>query len=219
VGEVHLWQASMLGEGDPSVLPPDEIARAERLRVSDVRRRFVRSRTLLRTVLGSYEERPPEGLRFASSGQGKPHLAAEGSVRFNLSRTDAAWMLAVARDRGVGVDVERLDRPVDPDALAARLFSRKECETLRGLAGENKARAFFRAWACREATVKAMGEGMFSHSDRFEVEADPERPVAAWPVDDEPFPWQLGVVPAPVGHVGVVAVEAEPSVIRNWQLG
>lgn len=216
-GEVHLWQAEMAGEGDPSVLPPDELARAARMRRAEPRARFVRSRTLLRTILGAYGGREPVELRFGTTGQGKPRLA-DASIRFNLSRTDAVWLLAVAPDRDVGVDVERTDRPVDPDRLAARLFSRRECEMLRALDGEEKARAFFRVWACREATVKAMGEGMFSHSATFEVEADPARPVDARPVDGSRFPWRLGVVPVPPGHVGVLATEGEAERIRSFRL-
>jgi 4'-phosphopantetheinyl transferase len=212
-GEVHVWQAPMHGPDGAAVLPPDEVARAERLR-PEARRRFVRSRALLRTILGGYTGIRPRELCFGTLGQGKPFLAGPSGVaplRFNLSRTDAQWLLAVARDREVGVDVERLDRDVDVDRLAARLFSRRERETLGGLAGERKRDAFFRVWACREATVKAMGEGMFSHAGRFEVEADPESAVVARPVDGAAFPWRLGVVPVPAGHVGVLATQGEPA--------
>ena len=217
-GEVHLWQASLAGEEDLALLPPDEVARAEQLRVAGPRLRFVRSRTLLRTVLAAYTGLPPRELRFAPRGQGKPALREEAAVRFNLSRTDAEWMLAVAADREVGVDVERVDRRIDADALAARLFSVREREILRKLAGSAKTGAFFRAWACREAVVKAMGEGMFSHSHRFEVEADPGRPVAAWAADGGEFPWWLGVAPAGPDHVAVLAAEGAPSVVRSWRL-
>lgn len=216
--EVHLWQSPLAGEGDLAGLPPEERTRAERLRLPAVRARFVRSRSLLRTILAAYTGHDPSELRFGVRGQGKPVLAGPvSSIRFNLSRTDAQWLLAVARGREVGVDVERVDRAVDVDAVAARLFSARERATLRGLDGERKVRAFFRVWACREATVKAMGEGMFSHSDRFEVEADPGRPVGAWPAGDGAFPWRLGVVPVPADHVAILAVENAPRAIRSFR--
>jgi 4'-phosphopantetheinyl transferase len=219
-GEVHVWQAPMVGPEDAGMLPPDELARAERLRFPEARRRFVRSRALLRSILGAYAEVAPRELCFGTSGQGKPFLAGPSGVaplRFNLSRTDAQWLLAVARDREVGVDVERLDREVDIDRLAGRLFSRRECRALASLAADRRRAAFFRAWACREATVKAMGEGMFSHSGRFEVEAHPDRAVAARPVDGTAFPWRLGLVPVPAGHVGVLATAGEPARILAFR--
>jgi 4'-phosphopantetheinyl transferase len=219
-GEVHVWHASMAGAGGAAVLPAEELDRAGRLRVAEVRSRFVRSRALLRTVLAGYCGVRARELRFGTAGQGKPFLAGPRGIeplRFNLSRTDVRWLLAVSRDREVGVDVERLDRQIDVDRLAARLFSRREQETLGRLAAEKRKAAFFRAWACREATVKAMGEGMFSHAGRFEVEADPERAVAARPVDGAAFPWRLGLVPVPADHVGVLATEGEPARIRAFR--
>lgn len=216
--EVHLWQSPLAGGGGLAGLPPEDRARAERLRLPAVRARFVTSRTLLRTTLAAYTGQRPGELRFGARGQGKPVLAGPAdSIRFNLSRTDAQWLLAVARGREVGVDVERLDRAVDVDGVASRLFSARERATLRSLDGARSVRAFFRVWACREAVVKAMGEGMLSHADRFEVEADPGRPVAAWPVGSGSFPWRLGLVPVPEDHVAVLAVEGAPGAIRSFR--
>jgi 4'-phosphopantetheinyl transferase len=219
-GEIHVWRAELTGPADPAELPSPDKERAERLRIRQARDRFVRSRRLLRSILASYVD---DDLRFDTTGQGKPFLIdsdrGRSAIRFNLSHSGSLWMVAVARDREVGVDVERLDRRVDVDRLASRLFSAREREALQALSGARKRAAFLRTWACREAIVKAMGEGMFSHSDRFEVEADPGSPLAAWAPDGGDWPWRIGLVPGPPDRVCVLAVEGEPATIRSWRLG
>jgi 4'-phosphopantetheinyl transferase len=151
-------------------------------------------------------------------GQGKPRLAG-GLVRFNLAHSGAAWIAAFASDREVGVDVERLDRDVDHDAVAARLFAPGEAETIRRLAGDAKTHAFFRCWAVRESIVKARGEGLFTHTARFEVEADPERPLAVRAEAGGGPAWWVARVPARPGCLAVVAAERAPERVRSFMAG
>jgi 4'-phosphopantetheinyl transferase len=225
VREVHVWQGSLdaAGDGDAgaAALSEEERARADRLLTTAVRRRFVRSRAMLRAVLAGYLATDPARIRFETGRHGKPRLAdADAGLRFNLSHSAACWVLAVGRDVEVGVDVERTARDVDVEAVARRMFRPAEIRTLRRLEGRARKEAFFRCWASREAVVKAMGEGMLTAAHRFEVACDPAEPPAVRLPESEgrEFPWEIGSIPLPGGFCGMLATDGTPSRIRSWKL-
>jgi phosphopantetheinyl transferase len=133
--EAHVWRVELDGEDwpDATALPAVERERAKRILSPVRRRRWIASRWALRTVLGAYLSRGPAAVELRIEPRGKPRLAAESRLRFNLSHSSNLALVAVAFDREVGVDVERLgDRPS----------------------------AFYEAWVRREAVAKCLGTGL-----------------------------------------------------------
>ena len=182
-GEVRVWRANLLEQleqpasaRDLESLSQDERARADRILVEDARRRFLISRILARRILGECTGQDPGRIEFDSGPQGKPHVRGDDSIHFNISHSHHWWVMAVSRDRDVGIDVEDLQRAIDIDRVAARLFAPEEVAVMQSMQGEERRRAFFRVWTSREAVVKAMGEGIFASGHKFVVEADPSKP-------------------------------------------
>ncbi|MFN8178461.1 MAG: 4'-phosphopantetheinyl transferase superfamily protein [bacterium] len=216
-GHVHVWHADLdVSAPDESLLAPEERARAERM-LGKARHRFVRSRELLRRLVGAYAGTAPEAVELRIGAEGKPRLAA-GSLRFSLAHSGAAWVAAFAVEREVGVDVERLDRDVDRERVAARIFAPREIETIHRLQGPAKTLAFFRCWTVREAIVKARGEGMFTLAARFEVDADPDHPLTIHPLGSEAERFRVGEVPARSGCCAALATEGDPSRILAFEI-
>lgn len=212
-GELHLWHADLdLGAPDASVLSADERERAARMQ-GRAAPRFVRSREILRRLLAAYTGEDAAALNVEVAGEGKPRLHGF-DVRFNIAHSGNVWLAAFARGRDVGVDVERLDRDVDRDRVAQRIFAPREVETIRRLHGDAKTRAFFRCWTVREAIVKARGEGMFTLAARFEIDADPEHPLAVRAADPAAFGWWVAETPPATGCVAAVAADRAPRVVR-----
>jgi 4'-phosphopantetheinyl transferase len=217
-GDVHVWHASLDdGPGDPAVLSGEERARAERM-LGRARERFVRSREIVRRLLAAYLGGDPASLAIEVAREGKPRLVPS-AVRFNLAHAGGTWVGAFAADRDVGVDVERLDRGVDFDRVASRIFAPREVETIRRLGGPAKTAAFFRCWTAREAIVKGRGEGMFTLASRFEVDADPERPLSVRGIGDDAFAWWVAPVPVRAGCVAVIAAPAAPETVAAFTIG
>ncbi len=207
--EVHVWRARFdalpsiaAPVPDPMILSADERMRAERMTVPRARASFLVSRTLLRRVLAKYAWEEAAALRIHVEDSGKPRLEHPGWLRFNLAHSPTTWVCAVARDRDVGIDVEELGRDVNVDAVARRLFHPEEMAALERLPERERRRAFFRAWAQREAVVKTLGEGMLEHGREFSVEADPTRPPSVSGRD-----LALAEVEMVRGGVCVVAIE------------
>ena len=147
-------------------------------------------------VLSRYLDTPPETLRFRSGPDGKPRLA-HGSLHFNLAHSDSLALLAVRQDAPVGVDVEPV-RPL-PEAMliACRWFSAPEIRWIA--ASDDRDRAFLRCWVCREAFLKATGEGLGRPLDSFALHpcGDTLRLDGAALVECTPL----------AGHVAAVACE------------
>ena len=132
--EVHLWRIDLASaaKGEQrweQVLSPDERARASRFHFSQDRQYFSATRALLRTLLAGYVGANPTELVFYYSEKEKPSLISVPSgshVEFNVSHSGAVALLAFARGRALGVDVEQLRENFDHAAIARRFFSEQE---------------------------------------------------------------------------------------------
>jgi len=182
--EVHVWRVSLdqpqrLAELE-ALLAPDERQRAARLRFKEDRDHFVIARGSLRRLLGKYLNLNPADLDFSYSAYGKPLLdiSLSGDLRFNLSHSHGLALLAFARGRDLGIDVEFVRRDVDAEQIAEHFFSPAEAACLRALPADKKVEAFFNCWTRKEAFVKARGEGLSLPLDQFDVSLAPGEPAA-----------------------------------------
>lgn len=193
--DVHVWRVFIpdiprqparpsymeINDGPPGLerlrawLTPEERERAARYRFDADRRRFAWTRGILRALLASYVDCLPDQIHFGTAFKGKLHLSAShhpahGGLRFNVSHSHEWALIALARDREVGVDVEH-HRPLHHDLfdIAARFFAPAEVGALRALAPAEQEPAFFRIWSRKEAYIKATGEGVSAGLDTFEV--------------------------------------------------
>lgn len=161
--EIHIWDSPLsVGDDDfariAEVLSPDESAYAEAFHDVRARRQYVVSRGMLRRLLSRYVGMSAVDLKFETVGYGKPVLAGDRGVEFNLSHSGELVIFAVAAaSRPVGVDLERL-RPM-PRAveLARRYLSPEENESIAAAPPELRDREFFSSWVRREAHAKAQG--------------------------------------------------------------
>lgn len=163
--EIHVWHTNLeLAEesvhGLLSLLDSGEQARAARFLVADARKQYVISHAFLRVTLGQYLQIEPCAVRFCMSGNGKPELPAGSDLRFNLSHTGGTAAIMVARNRRVGIDVEKIHDNLNPLELAGRFFSPQECEWLQSQPVSQRLAAFFACWTAKESYIKACGKGL-----------------------------------------------------------
>src|SRR5512132_1733111 len=109
--QVIVWSWSLqtgplVGDDAQAVLSDDEKARQRSFVSPDLRRRFGAARAGLRTLLGLHLDRDPRGFTFATNEFGKPRLAGDGQVHFNLSHCEERAVLAISNAE-LGIDLER----------------------------------------------------------------------------------------------------------------
>jgi len=179
--EVHVWRFSLLADTPTQVryrglLSAAELRQVSRFHFERDRRRFVVRRALLRQLLAGYRNGAAQTIRFITSSCGKPEIegAAESSgLRFSCSHSEDVGLVAVARGRELGLDLER-HRPPDSSLEAvAGFFAPSEREALRRVPSEQWTGTFFDCWTCKEAFVKALGLGLSFPLDRFTVSVAP----------------------------------------------
>ena len=182
-GEVHVWIVPLGSAPEP-------------------RKRSLISHVALRLVLGELTAAAPESLRFerrcghcGGAGHGKPQLAGRRDIDFSISHSDELALIAVARGRRVGADVERVRPRTDVLAIARGSLSVRERQAIESLETDEARRAeFFRCWTRKEAYLKGLGVGLAGGLD-----TDPE----------EAQGWQVESLLAPLGYVAAVAAEGQ----------
>jgi len=222
--EVHLWRIDLASaaKGEQKweqVLSRDERARALRFHFSQDRQYFTATRALLRILLAGYVDANPAELVFHYSEKEKPSLISVpsgGHVEFNASHSGAVALLAFARGRALGVDVEQLRENFDHAAIARRFFSEQEQRQLLALAPSEIYHGFFRCWTRKEAYVKAKGAGLSLPLHQFDVSlkaADGNALLSTRPDIAEAAQWSLQEVPAGDGYVAALCVRG-----HGWRL-
>lgn len=190
-------------------LAPEERKRAERFRFPMDRERFILARGALRGIIGRYLDVAPHLVRFSYNAYGKPMLddGFTRSLRFNLAHSRYLALYALTEDREVGIDVEFMRADLTED-IADHYFSPLETARLKAMPPEERWRAFFRVWTCKEAYVKAKGVGLSMSLNRFVVSTDTGEPFRLKRENPtEPLRWSFTEILPAEGYVGAVAVQ------------
>jgi 4'-phosphopantetheinyl transferase len=227
--EVHLWRVDLATaaageERWQQILSADENARAARFHFARDRCSFTATRAVLRTLLSGYVGSDPKALVIRYSEKDKPYLGQnhldqkyrENPVEFNVSHSGTIALLAFARGRTLGVDVERIREDFDVEPIARRFFSEREQGQLAALPSSEKVSGFFRCWTRKEAFIKAIGSGLSLPLDQFDVsltEGDGSALLATRPDHREAARWSLQGVPVSDGYVAALCVQGQ-----GWRL-
>lgn len=196
--EAHLWRMGLdlpqeQVERLAGLLSSDEQAQAGKFVFEQDRRRYLIAHAAMRLILGAYLKADPLQIRFSRSMTGKPYLPT-GDLSFNLSHSGDLAVLAVAKEREVGVDVEQIRPLPDLEDLMQEIFTAQELKKLHKLNKEERTIAFFRGWTRKEAYLKGRGLGLSTSSREVEVSMLP---------DETPR---------------LIHVEGEPEEIERWRL-
>ena len=118
----------------------------------------MRSRGILRALLGRYLQRDPGTLRFNLRPHGKPALLGGGTA-FNLSHSGTLALYALSASGEVGVDVQTDRRRIDEAAIARRFLNATDVRRLAQLPPPERRSEFLRAWVRHEAALKCRDAG------------------------------------------------------------
>jgi 4'-phosphopantetheinyl transferase len=226
--DLHVWVAN---QNRPQsqvdqfwhYLAEAERARANRFYFDHDRKHYIVARGLLRLLLGRYLHLPPTEVAFVYGDHGKPDLApvqAQAGVRFNISHSHGVALLAFARQREVGVDIEQV-RPLDDgEQIAERFFSKSEVAVFTAVPTPQKPQAFFNCWTRKEAFIKVIGEGLSCPLDSFDVTLKPGEPAELLQVKgsrETAVRWRLENLEPAAGYAGAVIAEGRAWALRCWQ--
>jgi 4'-phosphopantetheinyl transferase len=192
-------------------LSAEEETRIQRLLRAEDRARATVSRGLLRVVLARLKDCRVDEVELLLGTYGKPHLAPPMAVEFSVSRSGDYVMLAMARERRIGIDVERIRSLTDFNRLLSACLTPDEQMEMALLSGtEDRQLAFFSAWTQKEAFLKGIGCGLSLAPTAVRVNLLPHAPPCLLQVDgmaDAATAWQMLALPPIKGYSAALAVE------------
>lgn len=201
-----------------STLSADESQRAVRFHFPKDRERYKAAHGCLRNILARYLGCQPGQLDFSANRYGKPALN-DRSLEFNLSHSGDFALIAVARNRKVGIDLERVRSGLEFESIASRCFSQVEVAEFAALPPEQRAAGFFNGWTCKEAYIKAQGLGLSMPLDSFDVSLAPDGPAllrATRPDPSDAARWTMLALDVNPGYAAALAVEGREVEFRLW---
>ncbi|MEM7143730.1 MAG: 4'-phosphopantetheinyl transferase superfamily protein [Verrucomicrobiota bacterium] len=225
-GVMDLWLVYLGPDEEARVLCHEELDARERERaaryvVEPPRHQYVLTQGALRMILRGYLGTEDYGrMTYGRGEKGKPFVLVGGErsdLEFNVSHSGDYALLGFSRSGEVGVDVEGHRKMRDALDVGKRVYSEAELSYLRSLGEEERKRAFFRLWTCKEAVLKAEGLGLagkprtwclFSGEAPEGVEMENRYRVKGWEIE-----W------ADFGPGYSMAWVGRPGTVGNWELG
>ncbi|WP_129674309.1 4'-phosphopantetheinyl transferase superfamily protein [Candidatus Chloroploca sp. Khr17] len=223
--ELHIWRTSLALPPDQcdelrALLSDDEIVRANRFVFAHDRDRFIIARARLRRLLGAYLNLAPQQLRFAYTAYGKPLLAdaavAQG-LTFNLSHSGDFALYAVSLNDRPGIDLEQLRQNLNFTLLLNDVCTPREQQRMAGMPPATARQIFFQTWVCKEAYLKARGEGLAYQLTHAEVLLCPNEPPSLTFADPaEDAQWHLSLLDPSPGYVAAVVTTKATATMRMF---
>ena len=175
--DVHAWHGRLDPPADAGARPRaadlEILSAQERARCQGFVRavdsaRFAAMHAAVRRVLAGYLDVEPAAIQFGRSRCCACGRAEHGPPRidwpatdlcWNLSRSADHWLLAVTRQRRIGVDIE-VPRDLDLGEMAPAALTEAEQEYLSSQQQAGRLGLFYRCWTRKEAVLKACGVGL-----------------------------------------------------------
>lgn len=143
---------------DRSMLSVTEWERACRYRVEEKRRQFLFTRSAGREILSAHFGIPAREIEWNASGP--PEIRVGGiplPASFSCSHSGSLSALAIGSPQlRLGVDLEQIDQPLRPAALARVSLTDQERQKLAEWTASDQEDLLWRTWTIKEALLKSL---------------------------------------------------------------
>lgn len=212
--DIHVWHCDFDFNREKldfysSLLSKNEKEKASRFKFKKDEDCYIITRGILRLLLASYLKLEAKEIIFEYTSFGKPYLAFDSLLKFNVSHSESMAAFAFINGTEIGVDIEKIKNDFNVLELAQNFFSSAEIIALENQPKEELPKAFFRCWTRKEAFIKAEGSGLSFPLDKFAVSLDDDLHAELLETQwnsEEKEEWKLfSFVPA-IGYIAAVAV-------------
>lgn len=193
------------------LLSAAERARAERFKLPARLAEFVKTRALLRWVLGGCGGCDPRQFEIEDGG-GAPRLTGNTTgLHFNVSHSAGQALVAVGRDP-LGIDIEQVRYDIDGLSIALACYHPEERAHVVHADGAARIETFFEIWTRKEAYLKATGTGLSAELTSFSTVAEGGRVATD---DTSRGLWHVQPIAAAPGYKAALATRgAHPRLHR-----
>ena len=153
------------------ILSENEKNKANEFQYLDDKLSFTKCRSILRSTLSKWLNCGPSEINIIHRENGKPYLEHSKVIEFNITHTKGLAAIAFSIDSEVGIDVENLNREINLDQVAKKVFTTSEQSLINGNNQNDKKKTFFRLWTSKESYLKSTGLGL--RIDPRKISVDP----------------------------------------------
>jgi 4'-phosphopantetheinyl transferase len=225
---IHIWRVSLDSTSVRvkdlfGLLTNDEANCALRFHFQRDANRFIIVRGVLRLLLSTYLQIPPEQVRFRYGTHGRPFLASDQNdsfLDFNVSHSNGLALLAFTRGRAIGIDLEYVRQDIAHEQVADYFFSQQEIASLKSLPQSLRPVAFFNCWTRKEAFIKATGEGLSRPLNQFSMSLIPGDIAKLLAIQGEPddlVKWFVHSLDPGPGYTGAIVFQNPVEQLRYWE--
>lgn len=163
-GELHIWrytldEAEYQAEKVLPLLSKEEQERCAEYLNEAEKIRYTCNHRFVRQVLAKYLHVEPSHIIFSKASMGKPFI--EGvDLYFSYSYRTTFCLLAISKQREVGIDIEKIKVLQDPPTFASFSFSEEERKIIFDSPEDSFQNTLFTFWTFKEAIIKALGVGL-----------------------------------------------------------
>ncbi len=139
-------------------------------------------------------------------------MRGDSQIRFNMSHSGGLALIAFAVDCEIGVDLEEVRKISDLEQIASHFFCRAEASELLSINDAKlQEEAFFRCWTRKEAYIKAVGDGLYTPLNDFQVTLLCDHPVRFVHIGanaQTATEWTLQHLDPAPNYIGAIAYQA-----------
>ncbi len=226
--EVHIWSASLrIPEEEldyfTSIISQDEQQRAIKFKYSKDQESFIVSRGILRCILSSYLDLPPQNIEFLYGLWRKPCLPEEYKINFNVSHSKDHALYAIVRNYEIGIDLEYIDndKKLEVEDILSTILPSSEVDQWKKINSKDKTNSFFKLWVCIEAALKASGKGWLDSKDTINFNIAPNikeklNRIENYSKNDMKYPYYFECIP---GYASALFINGPLLHLRhfNWE--
>ena len=154
-----------------TILSKNEKNKAHEFQHPDDRLSFAKCRSILRSTLSKWLNCDPNEINIIHRENGKPYLEHSKVIEFNITHTKGLAAIAFSIDSEIGIDVENLNREINLDQVAKKVFTKSEQSLIDSNNQKDKKKMFYRLWTSKESYLKATGLGL--RVDPRKISVDP----------------------------------------------
>ena len=153
------------------IISKNEKNKAHEFQHLDDRLSFTKCRSVLRSTLSKWLNCNPNEINIIHRENGKPYLEHSKGIEFNITHTKGLAAIAFSIDSEIGIDVENLNREINLEQIAKKVFTTSEQSLIDSNNQNDKKRTFYRLWTSKESYLKATGLGL--RVDPRKISVDP----------------------------------------------
>lgn len=121
---------------------------------------FLMKKGIVRKILSHYIDLKPHEITYRYNNYGKPYLAGEDNIYFNISHSGKYLAIAISKENEVGIDIQ-IYKNTDKIYYAMNsVFTYEEKQFVLNEVEEEQIFKFTYIWSRKEAFCKCIGKGL-----------------------------------------------------------